>query len=607
MDKVYKVGIYTRLSKEDGNEEESNSIETQKIFLTNFVKEKGWQIVKIYVDDGYSGTNFNRPDFQKMLKDIENKEIDCVITKDLSRLGRSYLDCGFYLEVYFPENKIRYIAVNDGVDTLSNMSMDITPFKNILNEMYAKDISVKIKSALNTRFKQGEYISTYAPFGYIKDPNQKNHLIIDKNAEPTIRLIFDLALQGLGVRKIALYLKEHKIMKPSAYMKRNGVIGLERCAESGDYNWVENSVRTILRSPVYAGNCATHKRQVVSYKSKKRLSKKPEEWEVVYNTHEGIVTQEEFDLIQKMMNNRRAPENKDNFENIFGGLIKCADCGYALTKRIPNRMKRPEAIDNVIYTCNNYRTNGSEKCSEHAIEARTLVDIVLNDINYYAKKVLDDANIVKKLKKELETITKSESKKYQSESKKLNKRLNELDKLFTNLYEDKVLNKLSERNYLKMSEKYQKEQTEILERLNFIESKIKEEESNENNAISFVNLIKQYNGIETLDRKILNALIDKIEVTEKYTDENGEKIQKVIIHYKYIGTLKEIDYYVPKIHKLQINNKKCSICGIEYKPSSNVQKYCDKCRKVAKRRREIISHKKWNEKRKAKKQIRESA
>ena len=417
--KVYKVGIYTRLSKEDGSSDESNSIETQKLYLTNFVKQKGWQIAKIYVDDGFSGTNFNRPDFQRMLKDIENGVINCVITKDLSRLGRSYLDCGFYLEVYFPKNQIRYIAVNDGVDTISNATMDITPFKNILNEMYAKDTSMKIKSARNTRFQNGEYITTIAPLGYKKDPNIKNHLIIDENSRDTIRLIFDLALQGLGVRKIMLYLREHKILKPSAYMLKNGVTGFERLVESGEYNWVENSVRTILRNPVYAGNSAGHKRPQISLKSKKKLSRKPEEWDIVYNTHEGIVSQEEFDLVQKMMSNRRAPESTDNFDNIFNGLIKCADCGYALTKRIPHRAKRPDPIDNVVYTCNNYRMAGNTVCTEHSIEARTLVDIVLNDINYYADLVLKDENIVNKLKKQLSTMTESENKKYKADEKNL--------------------------------------------------------------------------------------------------------------------------------------------------------------------------------------------
>ena len=601
-DKVYRVGIYTRLSKEDGNVDESNSIETQKLYLTDFVKKKGWQIVKVYSDDGFSGTNFNRPDFQRMLKDIENKEIDCVITKDLSRLGRSYLDCGFYLEVYFPENQIRYIAVNDGVDTLNNTTMDITPFKNILNEMYAKDTSVKIKSARKTRFQNGEFITTYPPYGYKKDPNMKNHLIVDENARATIRLIFDLALQGLGVRRIRLYLIEHKVLKPAAYLVRNGAKGLDRLIEKGEYNWVDNSVRSILRSPIYAGNIVTHKRVQISLKSKRRLSRKPEEWEIVYNTHEGIVTQEEFDIVQKMMNSRRAPESTDNFDNIFNGIIKCADCGYAMTKRKPHRKKRSEAIDNVVYTCNNYRNFGSAVCSEHAIEARTLVEIVLKDINYYADIALKDENIVNKLKKQLSTMTEKESSKYKNEHKKLNKRLSELDKLFSNLYEDKVLNHITEYNYLKMSQKYQDEQNEIMEKSKIIENKISEEEKSLQGAEDFVSLIKKYKGIEQLDRKILNTLIERIEVSEKYFDEDGKKTQKVKIFYKYIGTLKEIDYYVQKKLKVQEEPKVCEVCGEKFQPTSNIQKYCKDCRKEMNKKRGAEAKRKWREEQKLLKQ-----
>lgn len=476
--------------------------------------------------------------------------------------------------------------------------MDITPFKNILNEMYAKDTSVKIKSARKTRFQNGEFITTYPPYGYKKDPNMKNHLIVDENARDTVRLIFDLALQGLGVRRIRLYLIEHKVLKPAAYLVRNGAKGLDRLIEKGEYNWVDNSVRSILRSPIYAGNIVAHKRVPISIKSKKRLSRKPEEWEIVYNTHEGIVTQEEFDQVQKMMNSRRAPESTDNFDNIFNGIIKCADCGYAMTKRIPHRKKRVDPIDNTIYTCNNYRYFGSSVCSEHAIEARTLVEMVLKDINYYADIALKDENIVNKLKKQLSTMTEKESNKYKQEEKKLKKRLAELDSLFANLYEDKVLEHITEYNYLKMSEKYQNEQNEIMEKLKTIENKIIEEEKSSKGAVDFVNLIKDYKGIEKLDRKILNSLIERIEVSEKYLDKDGKKTQKVKIFYKYIGTLKEIDYFVQKKLKVQEEPRACEVCGKVFQPTSNVQKYCEECRKEVIKKRNSEIKKRWREKQK---------
>lgn len=209
--KIYLVGIYCRLSKDDGTDNESASIATQKSILTDYVKKQGWHIAKTYVDDGYSGTNFQRPSFQNMIKDIESGLINCVITKDLSRLGRNYLDCGLYLEVFFPEHNVRYIAVNDGVDTLNKSAMDITPFRNILNEMYAADISVKIKSAYRARFQQGKFMGTTAPYGYIKDPADHNHLLIDDKVAHVVKEIFDLALKGNGVAKICRHLNKQHI------------------------------------------------------------------------------------------------------------------------------------------------------------------------------------------------------------------------------------------------------------------------------------------------------------------------------------------------------------------------------------------------------------
>ena len=220
--KVYEVGMYCRLSKDDGTDNESASIATQKSILTDYVKKQGWHLAKTYVDDGYSGTNFQRPSFQNMIKDIESGVINCVITKDLSRLGRNYLDCGLYLEVFFPEHNVRYIAVNDGVDTLNKSAMDITPFRNILNEMYAADISVKIKSAFRARFQQGKYMATSAPYGYIKDPADHNHLLIDDKVAHIVREIFDLALQGYGIPKIRKHINKQHILRPAAYAAERG-------------------------------------------------------------------------------------------------------------------------------------------------------------------------------------------------------------------------------------------------------------------------------------------------------------------------------------------------------------------------------------------------
>ena len=309
--KIYEVGMYCRLSKDDGTDNESASIATQKSILTDYVKKQGWHLAKTYVDDGYSGANFQRPSFQNMIKDIESGLINCVITKDLSRLGRNYLDCGLYLEVFFPEHNVRYIAVNDGVDTLNKSAMDITPFRNILNEMYSADVSVKIKSAYRARFQQGKFMGTTAPYGYVKDPADHNHLLIDDKVAHVVREIFDLALAGNGIAKIRKHINKQHILRPAAYAAEQGATGYERYFEENEENryiWSENSVRGILRSPIYAGNLAGYKRIAANMKSKKRPSKLPEEWEVIPDTHEGIVTQEEFDTVQQLITSRRSIE-----------------------------------------------------------------------------------------------------------------------------------------------------------------------------------------------------------------------------------------------------------------------------------------------------------
>ena len=349
---------------------------------------------------------------------------------------------------------MRYIAVNDGVDTLNKSAMDITPFRNILNEMYSADVSVKIKSAYRARFQQGKFMGTYAPYGYIKDPADHNHLLIDDKVAHVVREIFDLALAGNGLGKIRKHINSQHVLRPAAYAAEQGATGYERYFEDNEENryiWSENSLRNILRSPIYAGNLAGYKRIAANMKSKKRPSKLPEEWEVIPDTHEGIVTQEEFDTVQQLMTSRRREKNKGDFENIFSGVIKCADCGYALRAMSANRRKRPDIIDCVQYTCNNYGRYGNVMCTAHAIEARDLFNAVLADINRFADMAVNDERAVRAIEKRLTETDQSKAKAMEKERKKLNKRLAELDRLFSSLYEDKVMECITERNFEMMS------------------------------------------------------------------------------------------------------------------------------------------------------------
>ena len=501
---LFNVAIYIRLSREDGDKEESDSVGNQRKLLTEYVnKHDDFILYDVYIDDGFTGTNFQRPSFQNMIKDIESGLINCVITKDLSRLGRNYLDCGLYLEVFFPEHNVRYIAVNDGVDTLNKSAMDITPFRNILNEMYAADISVKIKSAYRARFQQGKFMGTTAPYGYIKDPADHNHLLIDDKVAHVVKEIFDLALKGNGVAKICRHLNKQHILRPAAYAAERGETGFERHFEGNEdkrYIWSGNSVRSILRSPIYAGNLVGYKRIAANMKSKKRPSKLPEEWEVIPNTHEGIVTQEEFDIVQQLITSRRLPQNKGGFVNIFAGVIKCVDCGCALRAMNVHRRKRPEIIDCVQYSCNNYARNGRSECSAHNIEARDLFNAVLADINCFADMAVNDEKAVRAIEKRLTETDQSRAKALEKERKKLNKRLAELDRLFSSLYEDKVMERITERNFEMMSGKYQKEQLEIEARLKEVTETLNESYEKSRGIRDFLALIRNYQGLHDCER-----------------------------------------------------------------------------------------------------------
>lgn len=570
-----------------GNQKSLSEWQTayQKSILTDYVKKQGWHIAKTYVDDGYSGTNFQRPSFQNMIKDIESGLINCVITKDLSRLGRNYLDCGLYLEVFFPEHNVRYIAVNDGVDTLNKSAMDITPFRNILNEMYAADISVKIKSAYRARFQQGKFMGTTAPYGYIKDPADHNHLLIDDKVAHVVKEIFDLALKGNGVAKICRHLNKQHILRPAVYAAERGETGFERHFEGNEdkrYIWSGNSVRSILRSPIYAGNLVGYKRIAANMKSKKRPSKLPEEWEVIPNTHEGIVTQEEFDIVQQLITSRRLPQNKGGFVNIFAGVIKCVDCGCALRAMNVHRRKRPEIIDCVQYSCNNYARNGRSECSAHNIEARDLFNAVLADINCFADMAVNDEKAVRAIEKRLTETDQSRAKALEKERKKLNKRLAELDRLFSSLYEDKVMERITERNFEMMSGKYQKEQLEIEARLKEVTETLNESYEKSRGIRDFLALIRNYQGLKELDATVINALIDKILVSEREKMADGTVKQEIKIYYKFIGFVDEL-HIIPTKRWAAMPAKNCTVCGVEYVPGSGASRYCPACAKKIRR------------------------
>lgn len=536
---VYTAALYLRLSKDDGiMDKDSASIDTQRDLLTRYCNDNNIIIYDYYVDDGFTGLNTDRPAFKRMIEDAEAKRINCVITKDQSRLGRNHLESGFYMEVYFPEHGIRYIALNDNVDTINAATLDIAPFRNLLNDMYSQDISKKVKSALYIRQSQGKFIGNKAPFGYLKDPNDKNHLVIDERYAPTVRRIYELYLDGNGVHKIARILREEKLIKPAAAaVEFVDAYSAHVNSDEDVYNWRDGAVSTILTNPVYAGHIRGQQRPKISAKSKKRYARNSKAI-LVENMHEPIIEPEKWKLVQSIIKSHRHEKADDGYDNIFAGLLRCADCGHTLTKSCAyRRSPRPDIIDMIGYQCNFYRLYGKNYCTQHWIEARDLYNAVLADIQYRAKCALEDEEkMIADIISRLHINASDDAGNAEKELRKAKSRMTELDRIFANLYEDKVNGNISERNYKQLSAKYETEQITLESRIEELEKAITLRKSATEDVDTFVNLIKEYSLITKLDTATLHRLIDKIEV---YSAEiiDGEKSQKIEIYYKFVGRI----------------------------------------------------------------------
>ena len=528
--------MYCRLSKDDGSTNESMSIYSQKAMLKQYAEQNNIAVYDYYVHDGYSGTNFERPAFKKMITDIENGKINCVITKDLSRLGRNYLESGAYIEMYFPQKNVRYIAITDGIDTLNSYEFDIMPFKNILNEMYAKDTSKKVKSALKSRMKEGTYIGSKAPFGFKKDPDDKHRLIIDERVKPIIELVYELCLEGKGTQLISQEMMKRKIPRPSSFLENaDKLYGL---TEENKYKWTHRMVLSILRDPVYCGNMERNKRPTLSFKNRKRLYVPKEDRIVVKDTHEGIVSEEVWTQVQNMLDKRKNTNKSGiTYDNIFKGLVKCPDCNYALTAKKDYRLNKKDTIDFVHFSCSGYKKYGVKACTSHRINARDLYNVVLEDIQYHGQMALSSReDFVMKIAEKIDK-DKVDERKDKTEKLSLYKnKLKDLDKAFEKLYEDRLSESISERNFNLMNKKLSKQQEELIEEIDLLEEEIKAIADTEENCQQFVENISKFAKIKELTRYILNQVIDKIYVYDK-EEVDGEIKQKVEIHYKFIGKL----------------------------------------------------------------------
>ena len=534
------TALYCRLSKDDGTNNESMSIGTQKTMLKEYAKRNGFLNCQFYVDDGYSGTNYDRPAFQQLIEDIRNGEISTLITKDLSRLGRNYLETGTYIEVFFPNHNVRYIAVNDGVDSIDNTQMDITPFRNIINEMYAKDTSRKIKSALRTRKLQGKYMAVTAPFGYRKDESDHNHLVIDEVTAPVVELIFSIAEEGVGLHTICNRLRKEKVMKPSFYKKEL----FERFVdEEKMYDWDTAYVSKILHDPVYAGNLIVAERPTKTMRSKKRQYIPFAEREVIYGTHEPIIEQNRWNNVQKILQSRPPVigESSSGYDNIFRGIIKCADCGSAMLAKVEQKRKRNNVLDKTFYCCTKYRKYGKEGCSSHNIEARTAHEVVLADIQRHAQQALTDRKaMVTDIAERLNLQLSADKEQQKKELRQCKQRVSEIENLYAKLYEDMTRELITEKRFQMLSARYDSEQEELSARIKELEKSAIEDREQLSSIEQFAEQISGYAGITELNFKIINQLIEKILVSEP-VEIDGQKIQRLTIHYKFIGALETLE------------------------------------------------------------------
>ncbi len=534
------TALYCRLSKDDGTNNESMSISTQKTMLKDYAKRNGFLNCQFYVDDGYSGTNYDRPAFRQLIEDIQDGEVSTLITKDLSRLGRNYLETGTYIEVFFPNHNVRYIAINDGVDSIDNAQMDITPFRNIINEMYAKDTSRKIKSALHARRMQGKYMATTAPFGYQKDEKDHNHLVIDEVTAPVVELIFSIAEEGVGLHTICNRLRKAKVLKPSFYKKEL----FERFMdEEKMYDWDTAYVSQILHNPVYAGNLTVADKPTKTMHSKKRQYIPFAEREVIYGTHEPIIEQNRWNNVQKILQSRPPVigESSSGYDNIFRGVIKCADCGSAMLAKVEQKRKRNNVLDKTFYCCTKYRKFGKDGCSSHNIEARTVHEVVLADIQKHAGQALTDRKaMVTEIAERLNLQLSADKEQQKKELRQCKQRVSEIENLYAKLYEDLTRELITEKRFQMLSARYDSEQEELTAKIKELEKSAIADREQLSSIEHFAEQISGYAGITELNFKIINQLIEKILVSEP-VEIDGQKIQRLTIHYKFIGALETLE------------------------------------------------------------------
>lgn len=541
------TALYERLSRDDELQGDSNSIINQKKMLENYCRQNGFTNIRHYTDDGYSGSNFDRPAWKQLMEDVDAGLIGCLLAKDMSRIGRDYLQVGFYTEIQLPQKGVRFIAVSNGVDSSIEGSREFAPFLNIMNEWYLRDTSRKIRTTLREKGKSGRHISSVAIYGYKKDPEDASHWLIDEEAAAVVRRIYRLSIEGYGPRQIADILYQEKVERPSWYLEHHGLgTYRNRCDMSDPYNWRECTVASILSKPEYTGKTVNFRTYSNSYKDKARRVNDEENWAVFENTQDPIIDEETWNLVQKLRKTRRRSDN--GTPNPLTGLVFCADCG---ARMINHRSKSHMKIDRQgneagmtydydYYSCSGHR-NGKEervdRCSMHFIRSEVIRDLVLEVIRYASQSAIEDEEAFRQRIMDAHNARMNDeiadlSRKLEADQK----RFDELDRLIEHLYEANVGGKISDRRFRMLSEKYEKEQTELEPVIAEEEAQLLAIETSEKEADHFIDLAKRYTDFSELTTPMLNEFVDRILVHEA-EKVNGERQQAIEIYLKFIGRI----------------------------------------------------------------------
>ena len=526
--------LYGRLSQEDERAGESNSIQHQRTLLEKYAKEKGFENTIFLADDGYSGTNFERPSWKKIVEMIEAGQVANLIVKDASRLGREYLQVGYYMEIYFPQKNVRFIAVNDGVDSTVESSNDFNPIRNWANELHAKDTSRKVRAVMKMKAEQGERLGGRPPYGYRKSDGDANTLVPDEDTAPVVKRIFSLCAAGNGPKRIATLLTKEQVVNPSnAYYRKTGKShrGLDTTRPC---LWSSNSVTSILNNEVYLGHSVGLRTTTISYKNKQRVERPESERFVVKNTHEALVTQEQWDIVQEVrQHKKRVPKHMDE-PNIFSGLVFCADCGKPLVLHRASTMKKVE----YNFKCYTYGKKGKTACTAHHIRECELTQIVLDDlcrVTHFAR--MKERQFAAHINQKNSAELRQEMNRVLRELDAMKKRSAELSKLFKRLYEDNVLGRVTDEQYRMLSGDYSDEQRMLEEQIPQKGQRLAQLQAREANVDAFIEKEKQYTTIDTLTPELLRLFIRRIEVGERETKYSRNSSQSVRIIYRDIGTV----------------------------------------------------------------------